>query len=171
MKVSGQDLIQAIKEQSHLRDLTETEFEGSLYAFPSESKDSPERVMERLLDIETTIAKLQAAQGLYNQKVKVTVSGENLTLAEAVKRIGGLARVEACWRKTAKSGGEDQLYGRRMERPAVADTEFAKKMIEAKVANQKAKETAKTVANLRSAIQAGNTKRVEIEGLDPDCFV
>jgi len=176
MKVTGQQLIAAIKEWSHVRDMATAEFSMSNHRFPGDQKDSPAEVSARIVTAEGNVAKLQAAQGAFNQRIKVTVDGETLSLAEAIKRIGGVSRVEKLWREVAKGDEKKRrrssLYGDDigLVRSKKDDVERAEILVTPAEANLKAKEIAKKVALLRSAIQAGNARKTEIEGLEPALF-
>src|SRR6478609_5737725 len=71
--VTGYKLRTAVKSLEMKLQAAIRVFNDSLVKYPSEKKSTPEEVMGEILQLETGIAKLQAAQAEYNTKVKVDV--------------------------------------------------------------------------------------------------
>ncbi len=177
MKTTGYALREAIKLQELRRDTAARAFNGSLKAFPQPAelaskvpvKETPQQVVAVFLKAEASIAKLQVAQARYNLLVTVTVEGVTLTLSEAIKSIGGVARAEKMWRtaagpkpdRYASYSNEDEIDPTKLRAiPTITPTEAVKL----------AAQVAKRAGALRAGIATGNTREVEIEDLDPALF-
>lgn len=170
MKINGYRLQQAIKSRQEDRDLLNGQFSGSLFKFEDEVKRSPVEIAADLLKVEQEIAQLQAAQGVYNTKVVITVDGQDITLLQAIKRVGGANRLANLWKQVAQQSAGTLPNGRRNRydpygHGAVRDKEqeYAKATVDAETAIQKAKEAAKAARELRAAISAGNAKEVDVD--------
>lgn len=105
---------------------------------------------------------------MYNLQVRVTVQGTEITLAAAVKMLGGAGRVAKMWRE-AVADKEDR-YGYRNERERNKDTEIAQKRVPYDEALKEANKADGFAGALRAAIATGNATLVDIEGLDPALF-
>jgi len=176
MKVTGYMLREAIKQHELRRDTAASAFDGSLKKFPNEDKEAPGALVDKFLVAEKAIAKLQTAQMRYNLAVVVQVTGlgpydgdrTDLTLAEAIKTVGGCGRAEKMWRSAANPNkkdrygyNDDELDPTRVR--AVATIKPSEAMAQATVAGKRA-------GNLRAAIATANAKEVEIEDLSPALF-
>lgn len=168
MKVTGYMLQNTLRELQHTRDMAASQFDGSLKAFDGEEDKDPRAVMAAYLDAEARIATIQTAQARYNLEVVVPVVGfKVMSLSEAVKRVGGAGRAEKMWRSAAVSKKDDYSYHKDSRSK---DEEYAKNTITPQEALDLAKKAAKFASALREAIQVGNSKELEIEGLDPALF-
>lgn len=169
MKITGYALREALKQHELRRDTAARTFEGTLKSFPGEVKDKPQDVVKQFLAAETAIAKLQTSQSKYNLLVMVDANGERMTLEEAIKRIGGEARVEKMWRSAA--GPRRDRYGSsniddvRDPNQIVAIT-----IVTPNEATKLASACSKRAGSYRAAIATGNAREVEIEDLDPALF-
>lgn len=176
MKVTGYQLREAIKQHELRRDTSAGEFAGSLKKFPEEVKDEPVKVVERFLAAEGAIAQLQVAQMRYNLAVTVdydlplqpAVRGR-ITLAEAIKRVGGEGRVEKMWR-TATSPKTDRYGGYRDEDERDPTRVRAVTTISTSETVKLATVAGKRAGALRAAIATANAKEVEIEDLSGALF-
>jgi hypothetical protein len=101
--VNGYQLREAIRKWELRRVTLANQFTDVLTAYPNEKKPKPEAVAEDLLVAENAVAQLQTAQQEYNLAVTVDVQGTKMTLAHAVKLIGGAGRPPAAGRRTATS--------------------------------------------------------------------
>jgi len=101
MKITGYKLQHTLRELAHRRDTAAARFDKVLWKFEDQDKATPQQIMKAYRDAEVTIAKLQTAQGRYNLAITVNVLSETMTLAEAVKRVGGAGRMEKMWRSIA----------------------------------------------------------------------
>jgi hypothetical protein len=109
MLVTGYALREAIKQWELRKDAANRVFEDSLKVFPGEDKPHPSKLIEQYLAAEVAIAQLQTAQAHYNLLNTFDFEGRKISLCEAVKSLGGYARVEKLWRTAA--GGKKGHYG------------------------------------------------------------
>jgi len=171
MEVTGYKLMQALKEAAFAKETAEQVFDDSLWKFEGEQKISPEVAMEAYKVAETRFATLQAAQGVYNQSIFITISGKNIPLALAVKLVGGAGRMEKKWREAAKiKTDKHSLFDDRQYRKRDEGTEYAKKTISPKDAAEQAKKAAKYASALREAIQVANATVKDFTDLKPEHF-
>ena len=164
MKTNGYKLRDALKYQVMRRDAATQEFNSSLKIFPGEQKDTPQQIVQELLLSEKAISELQVAQIRYNLAVIVNVLGESMTLADAIKRVGGIARAEKLWRTvTPEKRGlwDDEIDpSKTRSEPTISPKEALKL----------AQGAAKHSGAFRAAIAAGNGQELEITDLDPGLF-
>jgi hypothetical protein len=168
-KTTGYALREAIKQQELRRDTAARTFGGTLKAFKDQTKEAPTLVVKTFLTAELAIAKLQTAQMRYNLAVRVDVLGDGMTLAEAIKRVGGIARAEKMWRSAA--GPKPNRYGG-LDEDDVRDStrEHAQATITPTEAVKLAAGMAKRTGAIRQAIAVANAQEMVIEDLDPALF-
>lgn len=162
-KVTGYQIREAIKRQTLLRDTAASMFTDSLKRFASEDKPSPDDMMVDFYKADKAIVKLQVAQMQYNLAVKLTtqVDRKPITLAEAVKRLGGASRCEKMWRTAATP--ETHLFRGDTRRK---DEERAISTLTLSEAAKRSSAAAKGVAQLRQAIAIANATEIDLEDLD-----
>ena len=167
MKVTGIQLREAIKRWNLRKDTASTHFNESLWRFPDDESTlpKPQELAEQFAKAEVAVANLQTAQTRYNLAVTISVSGETMTLCDAVKRIGGAGRLEKMWRSATKATGRDNWRGVATTRSK--DEVQARRMVSIGDALELATAAGKKAGDLRDAIAVGNTNAIEIEGLDP----
>ena len=168
MRITGYKLQHTLRELHHRRDMAARQFDDSLFQFEDESKPTPEAAMKVYSDTEAQIAKLQTAQGRYNLGLTVEVLGESMTLAEAVKRVGGAGRMEKMWRSIAAPKKDCYGYDRDLTRSA--DEVRAKRVMEYGAAGDLAQKASRFASALREAIQVANVTEVEMDELTPALF-
>jgi hypothetical protein len=165
MLLTGYRIREALRRWQLRRDSAEAAFQGSLKVFPDEKGRHPMAISDDAATAELAIARLQATQTRYNMAVTVTVAGEELTLLECIKRVGGLGRLERMWRKAAipevdryalEMRGVDQV----MKMPTVTADE----------AREQSERYAKILGALREAIAVGNAREVPFLDLDLALF-
>lgn len=162
MKTTGYKLQAAIREQQERRTLNESRWANGQMAWPAdvEKVPNPATFIAEILDSERKIARLQTAQAEYNLTVKVKVQGQEMTLHEAVKLVGGAGRVEALWKTSAKGGdATDYRYGGSVRDK---DSIVAVRLVSQETATEEAAKAAKYARALREAIQAGNAQLIEV---------
>ena len=165
--VTGYKLRAALKEAELVRETVAASFDTTLRKFDDETKETPTDVDQKIRDAEKKIADLQAALVLYNTKVEVGVLGEKMTLAQAVKRLGGAQRTVVRWKHAVQvcqaADGRETSY-----RIVKKDEEiqYAKLTLSAADALIRATAAEKYAAALRGAIAEGNSTSVEL-GFDP----
>lgn len=171
MKVNGYEIQEAIRQWRLRRETKYDEFRDSLWSFPDEEKASPSQLKSELENAEEAIAKLQVAQMRYNLEVEVNVEGTgSMSLAEAIKRIGGVNRLQSAWREAASDMDQrpSPIWGRRAAGDRVRSTEeeYASRTIRSEACVEEANEQGSQAAKLRAAINQGNTQHVDLS-LDP----
>ena len=163
MKITGYKLREALKMLELKRDGLTRQFEGSLTAFPEEveRKRKPAELAEDLQKIEASIALHQAAQSEYNLKVEVSVEGEKMSLAQAVKTVGGVTRMIELWKSADReiSSSHERVRVRRKEDEHV----YAQPQVKPEEVLTFLEKAEKRAAALRGAIAHGNSEPVDIE--------
>jgi hypothetical protein len=165
MLVTGYKLQQAIRRRMNAQEITYKQFKDGIKYFPSEEKPDLVSIFQEHRSQEVAIAALQVAQATYNLRVKVRVLGENMTLHEAVKRVGGAGRGEKMWRTAAKGEAEGS-YGRYDKDQRNKDTEYSSLTVNPVDALKEANKQSKYASALREVIQIGNSVETDID-LDP----
>jgi hypothetical protein len=169
MKVTGIQLREAIKRWNLRKDAAAAQFSESLWQFEDDKGcTSPVDLMNTFQAAESAIARLQVAQTRYNLAIRVTVQGDEMTLCEAVKRVGGAGRAQKMWRTTAVDKGRDRYSYREMTRKT--DEVRAQRQVSVKDALTEASKTAVLAGQFRNVIAVGNTETVEIEDLEASLF-
>ena len=166
MKLTGYRLQHTIREASAELSVLVSQFEDSFMAFPDDKKSKPTDLYQKYLDLEEKITILQTTQGRYNLAVEVEVQGRKMTLAQAVKLVGGAGRGEKMWRGKARIKKERYSYS---EDSRSKDHVYASRTMTPEECLAEAKKASKWAAALREAIQIGNAKEVDIE-VDPALF-
>lgn len=162
MKVSGYQLREAIKAQAARRDFAASQFTDVLKAFPDEHKPAPGDVGAELLKAEEAVAKLQVAQMRYN--LQVYLPGGELTLAQAIKMIGGVGRAEKLWR--AAAAPKKDRYSLHNEDSRAKDTLVAAPTVSRETAHELATKLARHAATLRQGIAVANATVIDVIDLD-----
>ncbi len=171
MKVTGYKLREAIRQQELRASAAVVAFEGSLTKFPDEEKDMPQTVMDIYRDAERAVAQLQVIQMQYNLAIIVDIGPKQITLAEAIKALGGVARCEKMWRQATGTKKSKYDYGDTGNSKSRAmDTVYAKSTITPAQAIQAAQEAAKMAGAYRAAVATGNAQELEISDLDESIF-
>jgi hypothetical protein len=169
MLVTGYMLREALKSQELRRDTAANAFPGSLKKFENETKESPRDLMGEFLAAENAIAIIQMAQAHYNLRVRVTVEGKNMPLAEAIKRMGAVARSEKMWR-SATGSVPNRFYDYRSNDERAAGVQVAVPTVTSAEAVKNAQVASKSTSAYRAAIATGNAVELGVEGLDPKLF-
>lgn len=167
MQVTGYALREAIRRWELVRDTAYSQFEDTLTAFPNESKPLPATVAEIITKAEGAIAALQSAQQRYNLIVLINAGGQEMTLCEGVKRLGGAGRYEKLWRGAA-GGGKKERYYHHDPLTRKSDEIHAVRTISADACMNLAKAAARFASELRSAIAVGNATRMSLDTLKVD---
>jgi len=168
MKVTGYTLREAIKENELKLDTASGAFNPALRVFPGDAPKQPQKVAEQLEAAEKAVVKLQVAQMRYNLMVTVEVLGERMTLAEAIKRVGGAGRIEKMW----KSAIQEKTRNSYLDNDDVRDPNQvrASRTVTSDEAMNLARIAGKKANALRAAIATANGREVEIEDLDSSLF-
>lgn len=150
MKISGYTLRTAIRNR-------ETERDGAIAALAQSLRGQEGPTTEELMDkievCEKTIAKLQAFQTRYNLEIQIPAGEENISMAEAVKRIGGIERLSAHWRNMMTTASSTTM--------AAAAIKF-----DTNLAIQKSKQFATEASTLRGRMSAANSVEIELSDFE-----
>jgi hypothetical protein len=171
MKVTGYEIREAIRRWEIRRDTAASQFDDSLWRFKDEDRPSSDDAMRAFAEAEAAIARLQAAQVRYNLSIELAALNESMSLAEAVKRLGGVARAEKMWRAALT---RDTVSPRKRyfsldagERTRRADEERAVRSLGTMEVMDRAARAAAFTGALRAGIAEANGRRLEIEGVEP----
>jgi len=164
VKVTGYKLREEIRRNELQRDMAANIFKDSLHAFKEEEKADPRALMQQFRNAEFHVAMLQEAQQRYNLKVTVDVQGRKMSLASAVKMLGGAGRAAKMWREAV--GEKEDRYSCRNNLERQKDTETAKRTVSHEEALKEANKADAYAGSLRAAIALGNATETEIEHLE-----
>jgi hypothetical protein len=170
MKINGYQLREAIKRLSLSRDAFLSQFKDSLYTFEKEQTNlSPIKLMYLLEKAEYQTAIVEEAQQKFNQIVTVSVQNETMTLARAVKLVGGAARREKLWKEVIVPKNR---YG--LLEPVMLtrnkDSEYAIPTISKEEALLQSHDASIFASSLRNAIAKGNNAEIERIGIKEEQF-
>jgi len=163
MLVTGYDLREALKRWTLRKDTASRQFNNTIFAFDDENKPSPTSVAQDFTKADCAVALLQEAQQRYNLAVQITVKGQSMSLAMAVKSIGGAGRLEKMWRFATTDTGRDRYSIRETTRRA--DDIVARRVISPEECMEKADAAARFASALRSAVASANGNKLPIEQL------
>ncbi|MBI2302912.1 MAG: hypothetical protein HYU66_28735 [Armatimonadetes bacterium] len=170
MQVTGYQLRRALKRLERRRTLLQNQWRDCLHAFADEQKSAPATVLDQLRECEAQIALLQTVQARYNLGVTVEVrhggAVEAVPLLEAIKRLGGVARLEMTLKSATQQNENAYLYGMQ---------QLTRNVSEERAASQLAPDQAAELTDqlgdladaLREAIAVGNQAAYEVDDLDP----
>ena len=160
MQVNGYQLREALRRWNQRRELAAKQFKQSLYSFDEEGP-LPSAFARDAENADQAVAKLQEAQQRYNLDVKVDEG--KMSLALAVKMLGGAGRLEKLWRDAA-----DPDVGKR--RPWASDVLVRKadevhaiRMVDSQAASQNADRFAAIAGKLRADIARANGVSIELD--------
>ncbi len=159
MKVTGYELQLQIKDLKREVESLATQFDNGKTRFNGEEKLTAVEAYDLYRKTEDQLALAQTLQAVYNNKVKVTVQGTTMTLARAIRLIGGAGRGEAMWRAVVAPKKDRYL---RDDTTRDKDKEYASTTYTLDQARTLAKQSANFASALRQAIQEANAKAVEI---------
>jgi hypothetical protein len=160
--VNGYQLREAIRKWELRRVTLANQFTDVLTAYPNEKKPKPEAVAEDLLVAENAVAQLQTAQQEYNLAVTVDVQGTKMTLAHAVKLIGGAGRISKLWGTAAGRGKKDRDFGYRSDGERDPTKVYKERQISVEDATKRAEAADRYAGAIRSAISTGNATSVNL---------
>lgn len=165
MEITGYQLKAALKNQNLKLAALRSQFQPSLKKFPDEKKEAPQSISEKINMVEDAISKIETAQAYYNLQVKVEIAKREMTLCEAIKRVGGAGRVEKMWRDVAaKEVSSYNPYGYGSEREP--GKVYSQQTITQEEALGQATKAATLASAMRAAIAEANSKLVQIDFLD-----
>ncbi len=163
---TGFQIQDAIRKWKQARDILTTNFQATLFDFPDSERATPKQLMDRIERAERAMAELQTLQQAYSLKVKVELNKEFISLALAVKLLGGYTRANTAWLKAAKGETGTDKYSRYAARNTVTvkkegETHQIKRVSDDDALNE-SQRTMLLVNLLRAAIAKGNTEVIEV---------
>lgn len=138
-----------------------SQFENGKAKFQDEDKPTCWEAFKNFKQAEEELATVQTLQCMYNQRVYVTVQGVRMTLAKAVRLVGGAGRAEAMWRNIVAP--KKDRYGSRDGLVRSANETHADPTYTMDQAKEQAKKTSTYASALRQAIQEANATQVELD--------
>jgi len=161
IKTTGYALQSRIRKLKVDIDTYSTQFENGKSKFQDEDKVTSMEAFTLLQNAELQLAEVQTQQCMYNQAVFIDVQGQRMSLAKAIRLVGGAGRAEAMWRKIVAPKKDRYSMG------DAAVRKEGKQYASLTYTNQKAHEMAVKTANyaaaLRQAIQEANAQEVELD--------
>jgi hypothetical protein len=166
MKITGYQIREGIKYWTLLRDAAAKQFPDSLFAFQGELKPKPTEIIASFESAEQSLADLQTLQQWYNTQVPVRIDSQRMTLAAAVKRVGGATRIEKFWKGAIANVKKDRYGTVETLRSAASrdkDSVYEERQVTQQDALKFAEKAARVAGAYRSAIAQGNTVTVNLE--------
>jgi hypothetical protein len=162
MKITGYKIQHKLKQLEQLKEVAAQQFNENIMQFESQEEKLDLRdVFATYTTLEKRISQLQTAQCQYNMNVTVNVLGENMSLLNAVKLVGGAGRAEKMWKDVAKGARSARsIYS---ENSRSKDQEYAKRSVSTSEAVDFAQQATKVASALREAIQVGNAIEIELD--------
>jgi hypothetical protein len=160
IKVTGFQLRNALNSLRLQRDAAYRTLEASQFAFEGEIKD-PIAASVEVEALETRIAKIETAQMAYNLAINVTFQGQPVSLAFAVKHVGGRGRIAKQWRGVVAPKKDRYSTYDDLTRVRDNDKEVAKQVVDMPVAFQQFQGQEKAAVDLRNAIAVANGQQFE----------
>jgi hypothetical protein len=162
MKTTGYKLRQVLKELEIKRESLGRQFNNSFFAFPEDvgKKRKPLDIAAELSKVEDDIALFQTAVTEFNLKARVSVQGRLMPLAQAVKMIGGVARMIEHWNRADNfiSSDSDRVRIKKKEDEVIQ----AEPQVSPDQILEVRQQVEKLAAAIRAAVAQGNSEEVEI---------
>ena len=168
LEVTGYMLRSAILRWALRRDTAVGQFPDTFTCFPGEEKSTPVEIAERLSRAEDAIAELQTLQVRYNLGITIKVAGREMPLAQGVKMLGGLGRLEKLWRVQVTKPKDRYGYDRSEVRNK--DEIRAQSRMTPDEIVKRAEAVAKYKGDLAQAIAEANATRVSFERVEGALF-
>jgi len=171
MKVTGYMLREEIRKTNLQISMLEAEFQESKSAFRDEKKRTLEEISASLMKAERKVCFLQEATQKYNLSVNAEVPKVGkLTLAQTIKLIGPISRLEKKWRDlAAPNKGVNRYYEAGNVTVRDKEKEYANPTFTREQAGVQARETGVQLASLRSALGMMNAKEIDLD-IHPSLF-
>lgn len=166
MRVNGFQIREAIKQWNLKREMAVKVFNDAGFAFDGETKTSPIEAAEAVRNSDEAVARLETFQQQFNSVQGFEFNGKTISLAQAVKMIAGIGRLENLWKTYASKGlgGNDhhRSYG---ETPTTIRKEgeiHAKRTLPLAECVANAAKYAKQQAALRALISSANGTQIVV---------
>jgi hypothetical protein len=162
MKITGNQIREALRRAVFRRQILDQQFSTTLYAFKGEDKSTPDEIAKGFQQADEQVAMLQAIQQYFNQRTNVEVQGNKIPLALAIKLIGGAGRVEKMWREAAGGGKKERFNYSDDTKVRTKDQIRAEAQVTPIEALKRADKAARWASALREAIANGNAQSLEL---------
>lgn len=157
-RITGYTLRERIRELSSRVEVAAKAFNDSFFVFPGEKKPSPVDAAKELQEAETQLALAQSDQQKFNLLVTIDVMGQSMSLAQGVKLLGGIGRIEKGWRGSLDTKNR---YGYN-DLTRDANQVRAERAVPIDVTIEQAGISARFASQLRAAVAKGNAAEVDI---------
>lgn len=166
---TGYMLRSAISRWVLRRDTAVSQFPDVFACFPGEEKPMPLEIAQRISKAEYAIAVLQTLQAKYNLSVTIHHAGSEMSLAQGIKMLGGIGRLEKLWRERVAKP-KSNLYTLTRDDVRNKDEIRAVPRMTADMIVARAESMAKIKSDLAQAIAEANATRVTLEHADAALF-
>lgn len=163
MKLNGYKIREQLRRFRRRKQVADSQFPESLWCFAEETKATPAELAAAFAEADRAVAELETLQQRYNSANMVELNGETITLALAVKMVGGAGRLEKLWRDVSTDRKRRRYgYDEPMSRTREADAVVAQRMVSYEQAARHAEEAAEAAAKLREVIAEANAKEIDV---------
>jgi hypothetical protein len=162
IEVTGNQLRELLRFWHSKLDVIASLFDENSYHFEEEEFVSPLSIAEEFDEAERAIAELECAQQEFNLFTSVTVQGNDMKLAEAIKRVGSVSRIAKMFKNLA-SGKKAERWERMREQERSKDSEYAKPTVIKQREMLEFSKYNKLASAFRTAIAEGNSKKRTME--------
>ena len=142
------------------KDFLSKRFKRALWQFEGDDLGNVSVLADEFRVADLTVAHLQNLQDTYNGGIKVNVDSEDMTLADAIKQIGGSGRMAKMWREAADSTGTERHYGGE-DMTRKMDEISKERTISVKDCMDQAEIYSSLLSKFRIAIREGNQTQVD----------
>ncbi len=157
-RTNGYTLRERIRELSSRVEVSAKAFNESFFVFPGEKKPSPLDASKELQNAEEQLAIAQSDQQKFNLLVSIDVMGTTMSLAQGVKLLGGIGRIEKGWRSSLDTKNR---YGYN-DLTRSANEIRAERAVPMNTIIEQAGVSARYASALRAAVAKGNAAEVDI---------
>jgi len=168
MEITGYKLRARLLELATDRAVASAQFDAGKFAFKGESKPLAVDAFADYKKAELAIARLQTLQARYNLAIKVNVQGEEITLAEAIKRVGSAGHMHGMWKSMLVQ--KQDRYAANAGRTRSRDQEWSQPTVSVSDVTRYARDAGKTASALREAISVANATLINFPDIDESMF-
>ena len=166
MLITGRAIKRAMKRWREKRDSASEAFNESIMAFDDDEWVDPVVASEDFRAADQAICLLEVFQQDYNKRVMVSVDGEEMSLALAIKLVGGAGRLKNMWKSASARAPKDRYSRLCRDTSRRADEERATRRVSIKKASEKYQEVCDRQIAIQDAITIGNGVSIEMD-IDP----
>lgn len=169
MKLNGYMIKERLKTAKNERDILLQQFKNSLWQFSDSNIGDPRILFKKYSIAEEKVVKIEEIQQKYNLQVMVEANGQERTLLNAIKSIGGIERAHQAWSSAIEDKHTKMSWlSSKLERNK--DSEYAQRMIGGEEILESINVLSKSASNIRTAIAAANMIEVEFDDCNRAMF-